>query len=431
MHSTRNIVMLALGASATNAQLNKLAVAAGLKYFGSATDNGELTNTSYVAILEDADEFGQVTPGNTQKWYYTEPEQDTFDYTKGDVVVDFAQNNSQILRCHNLVWYSQLPSWISSTTWTNETLTAAMTTHITNEVTHYKGQCYAWDVVNEALSDSSGYRDSPFYTTVGEYYIPMAFAAAAAADPDAKLYYNDYNIEYTGTKLTEALAIVDMIQGAGVKIDGVGLQGHFIVGSTNTADEYADVLSQFTAKGVEVAYTELDIRHSTLPPTEAEIEAQATGYAAVVQACLQTEGCVGITVWDFSDYYSWVPSTFSGAGQACIYDENLSKKPAWTSISSVLAAAGTGAVSSSVAATSTAVIASATGAAAPAYTPVASASAAAPVAASGSSGPMVGASVAPSSFATSVVATSSAALPTASAGTCTKKTRTVYVTASM
>lgn len=185
------------------------------------------------------------------------------------MITDFAEANGQILRCHNLVWYSQLPSWISSTTWTNETLTEAMTTHITNEVTHYKGQCYAWDVVNEALSDSGGYRDSPFYTTIGEYYIPIAFAAAAAADPAAKLYYNDYNIEYTGTKLTEALAIVDLIQGAGVQIDGVGLQAHFIVGSTNTADEYADVLSQFTAKGVEVAYTELDIRHSTLPPTDA------------------------------------------------------------------------------------------------------------------------------------------------------------------
>lgn len=338
------------------------------------------------------------------------------------MVVDFAQNNSQILRCHNLVWYSQLPSWISSDTWTNETLTSAMTTHITNEVTHYKGQCYAWDVVNEALSDSGGYRDSAFYTTIGEYYIPIAFAAAAAADPDAKLYYNDYNIEYTGTKLTEALAIVDLIQGAGVQIDGVGLQGHFIVGSTNTADEYADVLSQFTAKGVEVAYTELDIRHASLPPTDAEIESQAVGYAAVVQACLQTDSCVGVTVWDFDDYYSWVPSTFSGAGQACIYDENLNKKPAWTSISSVLAAAATNGVASSasasaVATTAVAVAATASGASAPASTAVASGV----VAASGSSGPMIPASVATSA---------AAALPTSSAGSCTKKTTTVYVTVS-
>lgn len=200
-----------------------------------------------------------------------------------------------------MVWYNQLPSWISSGSWTNDTLTEAMTTHITNEVTHYKGECYAWDVVNEALSDSTGYRDNVFYETIGEYYIPIAFAAAAAADPDAKLYYNDYSIEFTGTKLTEALAIVDLIQGAGVQIDGVGLQGHFIVGQTGSADSLADVLTQFTAKGVEVAYTEVDVRHQSLPPTDEEIEQQATDYAAVVSACLSVEGCVGITVWDFYD----------------------------------------------------------------------------------------------------------------------------------
>lgn len=176
-----------------------------------------------------------------------------------------------------------------------------MTTHITNEVTHYKGECYAWDVVNEALSDSGGYRDNVFYETIGEYYLPIAFSTAAAADPDAKMYYNDYSIEFTGTKLTEALAIVDLIQGAGVQIDGVGLQGHFIVGSVGTASSLASVLEQFTAKGVEVAYTEVDVRHSSLPPTDAEIEQQAVDYAAVVSACLQVDGCVGITVWDFDD----------------------------------------------------------------------------------------------------------------------------------
>lgn len=77
MRSASNMAMLALSASTANAQLHKLAVAAGLKYFGSATDNGELTNASYVAVLRDAEEFGQITPGNTQKWYYTEPEQGT------------------------------------------------------------------------------------------------------------------------------------------------------------------------------------------------------------------------------------------------------------------------------------------------------------------------------------------------------------------
>lgn len=100
-----------LAISGTQANLNQLAKAAGKLYFGSATDNGELSDSAYVAVLKNADEFGQITPGNTQKWQYTEPSNGVFSYTQGDVITSFAQANGQILRCHNLVWHSQLPSW--------------------------------------------------------------------------------------------------------------------------------------------------------------------------------------------------------------------------------------------------------------------------------------------------------------------------------
>jgi endo-1,4-beta-xylanase len=92
-------------------QLNTLAKAKGLKYFGSATDNGELSNTAYTAILKNSANFGQITPGNTQKWVYTEPSNGGFSFTQGDVITSFAQANNQLIRCHNLVWYNELPSW--------------------------------------------------------------------------------------------------------------------------------------------------------------------------------------------------------------------------------------------------------------------------------------------------------------------------------
>lgn len=108
---TSRLVIFAIYLPAAFAQLNTLAKAKGLLYFGSATDNPELTNTEYTAILDNSANFGQITPGNTQKWEYVEPSQDVYSYTEADVITDLAEANGQILRCHNLVWYNQLPRW--------------------------------------------------------------------------------------------------------------------------------------------------------------------------------------------------------------------------------------------------------------------------------------------------------------------------------
>ncbi|KAJ5779838.1 hypothetical protein N7457_007558 [Penicillium paradoxum] len=334
------------------AGLHSAAVAKGKLYFGSATDNPELTDTAYLAQLSNTDEFGQITPGNAQKWDAIEPSQNTFTYTNGDTVASLAAQNGQKLRCHTLVWHSQLPSWVSSGTWTNATLIAAMKNHITNVVTHYKGKCYAWDVANEALNEDGTYRDSVFYQTIGEAYLPIAFATAAAADPDAKLYYNDYNIESPGSKSTGAQRIVKLVQQYGAKIDGVGLQAHFIVGSTPSQSAQTTNLAAFTDLGVEVAYTELDIR-MTLPSTDALLAQQSTDYRNSVAACVANTKCVGVTIWDYTDKYSWVPNTFSGQGAACPWDENLVKKPAYDGILAALDGAASSTTLSTTLATTT------------------------------------------------------------------------------
>ncbi|KAG8166687.1 hypothetical protein KVR01_002376 [Diaporthe batatas] len=339
MYLQASIAAVLLAIPAVQANLNQLAQAAGKLYFGSATDNPELSDSAYVAILSNKNEFGQITTGNTQKWQYTEPTQNSYSYTQGDVVTSFAASNGQILRCHTLVWHNQLPSWVSSGTWTNSTLTAVIQAHISSEVSHYKGKCYAWDVVNEALNDDGTWRASVFYNTMGTSYFPVAFAAAAASDPAAKLYYNDYNIESSGAKATAAVNLIKVIQAAGAKIDGVGLQGHFIVGSTPSASSLASQLNTYVALGLEVAYTEVDVRFSSLPSTASGLAQQATDYGSVVSACLAVSKCVGITVWDFTDKYSWVPGTFSGQGDACLYWSNLTTKPAYDNVQKLLAAA--------------------------------------------------------------------------------------------
>jgi len=218
-----------------------------------------------------------------------------------------------------------------------------METHINNVMGHYKGQCYAWDVLNEAVNDDGAWRDSVFLRTFGTDYFPLSFNLAKKADPDTKLYYNDYNLEYNGAKTNKVVELVDIVQKAGAPIDGVGFQGHLIVGSTPSRANLATTLRRFTSKGVEVAYTELDIRHSSMPPSSSAQVTQGNDYANVVGSCLDVQGCVGVTVWSFTDKYSWIPSTFPGTGDALIYDSQMRKKAAWTSVSSVLAARATGA----------------------------------------------------------------------------------------
>jgi len=329
--------------AAVNAQLHNLAVAAGLEYFGTCLgESAYNSDSTYRRIISDRNEFGQVVPENGQKWDATEPSRGNFNYNSGDISANAARANGQLLRCHTLVWHSQLPGWVSSGYWTRSTLQSVIETHINNVMGHYKGQCYHWDVVNEAVDDNGNWRDSVFYRTFGTDYFAIAFRAARAADPSAKLYYNDYNLEYNGAKTDRALELVRIIKNAGAPIDGVGFQGHLIVGSTPSRSNLATVLRRFTALGVEVAYTEIDIRHSSLPASSSALVTQGNDYANVVGSCLDVEGCVGITVWGFTDKYSWVPSTFNGAGDALIYDSNFNKKPAWTSVSSVLAAKATG-----------------------------------------------------------------------------------------
>ncbi|KZS92173.1 endo-1,4-beta-xylanase precursor [Sistotremastrum niveocremeum HHB9708] len=314
--------------------LNVLAKAAGKLYFGSATDNPEFTDAPYLAILGSS-EFGQITPGNSMKWDATEPSQNTFSYTGGDAVLSLATSHNQIVRAHNLCWYSQLPNWVSSGSWTAASLTAVLQNHIANVAGHYKGKVYAWDVVNEPFSDSGGMRSMVFQTVIGNNYLNIAFAAARAADPNAKLYLNDYNLEYTGAKFNTAVSTITSLVQQGVPIDAVGFEGHMIVGSVPSASALATQMNTFTALGLDVAFTEIDIR-MTLPSTPALLAQQETDYQNMVAACMQVKRCVGVTIWDYTDKYSWVPQTFSGQGAACPWDSNLVKKPAYSGIVAAL-----------------------------------------------------------------------------------------------
>ncbi|KAJ3557946.1 hypothetical protein NM688_g1204 [Phlebia brevispora] len=303
--------------STSHARLNLLAKSRGKLYFGTATDNPELTDKPYTTILDDNTMFGQITPANSMKWEYTEPERGVFNFTGGDVIADLAKDNRQLLRGHNCVWYNQLPDWLTSTNWTAPTLKSIVETHCGTLVHHYRGQVYSWDVINEPFNDDGTYRSDVFYDTLGPTYIPIALLAARAADPKAKLYINDYNIEGPGPKATAHQNLIKSLKAQGIPVDGIGIQGHLIVGELPA--NITENIRAFTELGIEAAITELDIR-MTLPETPELLQQQKQDYETVISACEAVEKCVGVTLWDFTDKYSWIPSTFPGQGDACPWD---------------------------------------------------------------------------------------------------------------
>jgi endo-1,4-beta-xylanase len=215
----------------------------------------------------------------------------------------------------------------------NDQLLGVMQNHIANVAGHFKGKVIHWDVVNEAFNEDGTRRQSVFQQKIGDSYIAEAFKAARAADPTAKLYLNDYNIEGLGAKSDAVYNLVSSFKQQGVPIDGVGLQAHLILGQVPGTMQQN--IQRFAALGVDVAITELDIR-MTLPRDTTKDAQQANDYRSVVNACLAVTRCVGITVWDYTDKYSWIPSVFPGQGAALPYDENLVKKPAYDAIAVAL-----------------------------------------------------------------------------------------------
>lgn len=186
-------------------------------------------------------DFGEATPANIMKFEFVEPEQGVFNWTGPQEFLDIAHATRKYVRCHNLIWKSELPTWVTdpAVPWTNATLSAVIYEHVYNIVEHFGDQCYSWDVVNEALADSpAGSYDnsSIFYDVIGPAYVVEAFQAATDAvrknHLSVKLFYNDYNIEYPGAKSTAAQAIVSELKARNIQIDGVGLESHFIVGKS-------------------------------------------------------------------------------------------------------------------------------------------------------------------------------------------------------
>jgi endo-1,4-beta-xylanase len=227
---------------------------------GTALNTFQIEERDPIAAKLVPQQFNAATAENSMKAVWIHPEWDRYNFTVADKLVEYGKKYNIKINGHTLIWHSQVPRFVRSMK-SPDSLREYFTSHITTVASRYNGKIFSWDVVNEALNEDGSLRPSIFLQQLGEDYIVEAFRLAQKASPDAELYYNDYNIERP-KKRAGALALIKKIQAAGVRIDGVGIQGHWRAARIPLADIEQSIL-EFSALGIKVMFTELDL--SVLP----------------------------------------------------------------------------------------------------------------------------------------------------------------------
>ena len=323
---------------------------------GTAMNTAQIEEKNTVADRLIKQQFNAVTPENTMKAEIIQPGWSTYNFDLADKLVAFAKKNNMKLNAHTLIWHSQLPPFMRHMQ-SADSVRQYFVNHITKVASRYDGKVYSWDVVNEALNEDGTLRKSIFLNKLGEDYIVEAFRLAQKASPHSKLYYNDYNIEQP-KKRAGAIDIIKKIQAAGVRIDGVGIQGHWKSGNIPMTD-IEESIKEYSALGIDVMFTELDL--SVLPnpwdKTTADVSETAQGsakmnpyqnglpdsaqqllaksYADLFTLFMKYKKEIGrITFWGVDDGQSWLNGfpIKDRTNYPLLFDRNFKPKPAFYSV---------------------------------------------------------------------------------------------------
>ena len=307
-------------------------------------------DTAGVDII--AKQFNQVSPENLLKFQLVHPAADRYAFEAQDRYVQFGLDRKMQVVGHTLVWHQQTPAWVfqgaDGTPADRETLIARMRDHIHTVVGRYKGKIHGWDVVNEAIDEDGSLRKAPWRDGIGDDYVAKAFEFAREADPDAELYYNDYNLEKPA-KRAGVIRLVKDLRARGLRVDGIGNQAHWRL-ETPTIAEIEEALVDLHSTGLKVMYTELDVNllpnagrgadpavanpYATGLPAEKQQEL-AKRYADIFGVIVTHRDSVSrVTFWGLSDADSWLNR--GRMNYPLLWDRQRQPKPAFQAVVDVL-----------------------------------------------------------------------------------------------
>lgn len=284
-----------------------------------------------------AREFNSVTPENAMKFRNLSRAPNQYDFSDADTMVDFALANDMQIRGHTLVWHQALPDWLTSGNFSKDDIQTILIRHIHTLVGRYQDKIAIWDVVNEAVNYDGHLRDSLWLEALGKNYIEMAFRAAHEADPQAKLFYSDYDGEALNTKSNAIYTLMKELLERDTPIDGVAFHLHIRLDDIPNWDDVQSNIQRLQALGLEVQMSEVDVRTQDVNLLVAEkIVQQADVYGAAAHVCLGTTACTSFSTWGFTDLHTWINGLTGTPDLPLLFDADYQPKPAYQAVSDAL-----------------------------------------------------------------------------------------------